>query len=98
MDVHGEYKMPGGKLVVIDLQVSDGRLADVQLSGDFFLEPDHALHAINTALEGLRADLGRPALAAAIDAGLPVGVMMYGVSAAAIAEAVHRALHPGDNA
>ena len=92
--MHGEYKMPGGKLVVIDLRVRDGRLADVQLSGDFFLEPDHALHAINGALEGQRADLPRAALTAAIEASVPAGVMMYGISAPAIAEAVHRALHP----
>ena len=50
--MHGEYKMPGGKLVVIDLTAREGRLADVQLSGDFFLEPDSALEAINRAMEG----------------------------------------------
>jgi lipoate-protein ligase A len=91
--MHGEYKMPGGKLVVIDLKVRDGRLADVQLSGDFFLEPDHALRAINMTLEGQRADLPRAALAAAIEAGVPAGVMMYGISPEAIAVAARRALH-----
>ncbi len=50
--MHGEYKMPGGKLVVMDLALRDGRLADVRLSGDFFLEPDTALPAIDAALEG----------------------------------------------
>ena len=54
--MHGEYKMPGGKLVVIDLALRDGHLANVQLSGDFFLEPDSALRAINRALEGQPAD------------------------------------------
>lgn len=96
--MHGEYKMPGGKLVVIDLQLRGGRLADVQLSGDFFLEPDHALRAINAALEDLPADMAADAMAAAIDARMPQGVMMYGISAPAIAEAVRRALHPGDDA
>ena len=40
---HGEYKVPGGKLVVADFDVVDGVLAHVSLSGDFFLEPDEAL-------------------------------------------------------
>jgi len=96
--MHGEYKMPGGKLVVIDLELREGRLADVQLSGDFFLEPDHALRAINAALEDLPADMGADAMAAAIDGCMPQGVMMYGISAPAIAEAVRRALHAGDEA
>jgi len=34
--MHGEYKIPGGKLIVVDLDVIDGALRDVVLSGDFF--------------------------------------------------------------
>ncbi len=49
--MHGEYKMSGGKWVVIDLDVHDDRLANVQFSGDFLLEPDHAMHIINAALD-----------------------------------------------
>ena len=29
---HGEYKVPGGKLVVVDLQVKDGELDSVEIS------------------------------------------------------------------
>ncbi|HET6806424.1 MAG TPA: biotin--protein ligase [Frateuria sp.] len=90
--MHGEYKMPGGKLVVVDLGIADGCLARVQVSGDFFLEPDDALHAIDTALEGQPADADEPALAAAIRARLAPGVMMYGISPEAIAVAVRRAI------
>ena len=91
--MHGEYKMPGGKLVVIDLAVRDGRLADVQLSGDFFLEPDSALAAINRALEGQPEHADEAALAHAVHDSLPPDVMMYGLSPEAIAVAVRRALH-----
>ena len=91
--MHGEYKMPGGKLVVIDLDVHDGRLADVQLSGDFFLEPDSALDTINRALEGLSEHADETALAAAVRNALAVDVMMYGLSPEAVAVAVRRALH-----
>ena len=91
--MHGEYKMPGGKLVVIDLQVRDGRLVEVQLSGDFFLEPDGALNTINHALTGQPVDAGEAGMAASIQASLGTGVMMYGISPEAIAVAVHRALN-----
>lgn len=93
--MHGEYKMPGGKLVVVDLEILDGRLGRVQVSGDFFLEPDDALRAIDAALEGQRADAGETHLAAAIRAQLAPGVMMYGVSPEAIAVAVRRAIDQG---
>ena len=63
--MHGEYKVPGGKLVVVDLDVVDGAIANFRLAGDFFLEPDSALEAINAAVNGLpggqrrRADRAR---------------------------------------
>ena len=53
MDMHGEYKVPGGKLVVADLEVVDEHVRRAQISGDFFLEPDDALERINGALAGL---------------------------------------------
>lgn len=90
--MHGEYKMPGGKLVVIDLSVRDGRLVDVQLSGDFFLEPDGALNAMNAAIEGQPEDIAQLALRERLDAALPADVMMYGISTEAIVVAVGRAL------
>lgn len=95
--MHGEYKMPGGKLVVIDLQVHDGRLAEVQLSGDFFLEPDGALDTINHALTGQPADAADAEITASIQAALGTDVMMYGISPEAIAVAVRRALQAHSN-
>ncbi|MEI7036357.1 biotin--protein ligase [Fulvimonas yonginensis] len=90
--MHGEYKMPGGKLIVVDLAVRDGCLAEVQVSGDFFLEPDDALHAIDAALEGHPADADEQVLAAAVRAQLAPGVIMYGISPEAVAVAVRRAV------
>lgn len=93
--MHGEYKMPGGKLVVVDLALRDGRLAEVQLSGDFFLEPEHAFACINAALQNLPAASDEPAIAAAVEAALPGGARMYGLSPEAIAVAVRRAVRAG---
>ena len=89
---HGEYKVPGGKLVVIDLEVTDGRLSNVMLSGDFFLEPPEALADITGALEGLPADSEPEVLATRIQENLPAGAALIGFSAEAVAIAVERAL------
>jgi lipoate-protein ligase A len=90
--VHGEYKVPGGKLVVADVGLRDGRLHGVRISGDFFLEPDHALEAIDQALEGSPSELEARDLAALIQAALPAGTLMFGFSAEAVGIAVRRAL------
>lgn len=89
---HGEYKMPGGKLVVVDLDVRAGQLMNVQVSGDFFLEPDSALQTINATLEGLPAGIDSQAISAMLDQALGREVSMYGVSSESIATAVRRAL------
>ena len=89
---HGEYKVPGGKLVVVDLDVRDGRLADVSLGGDFFLEPDEALLDINAALEGLPAETPFGEIAAAVRSRLAPDAVLFGFSPEAVATAVRRAL------
>ncbi len=90
--VHGEYKVPGGKLVVADLEVLDDTVLRAQISGDFFLEPDDALQRINAALAGTPTDLPAAQVAARIKAVLGDGVEMLGFSPEAVAVAVRRAL------
>jgi lipoate-protein ligase A len=90
--VHGEFKGPGGKLVVVDLEVIDGKLADVRLAGDFFLEPDTALDDINAAIEGLPEQADATAIAAAVRAALPEGAQLLGFTPEAVGTAVRRAL------
>ncbi|QFR96496.1 lipoate--protein ligase family protein [Streptomyces tsukubensis] len=90
--MHGEYKVPGGKLVVVDLESDGGVLRDVRVAGDFFLEPDEAIEAINAALEGAPALTDSAGLAALVDAALPPETVMYGLTSQGIAVAVRRAL------
>ena len=89
---HGEYKVPGGKLVVAEFTVQDHRLAEVSVNGDFFLEPDEALAGINAALTGLHEDTGPPEMAARIEAALPLDAVLFGFDARAVVIAVRRAL------
>ncbi|WP_297833556.1 biotin--protein ligase [Thermomonas sp.] len=95
MHGHGEYKVPGGKLVVADVAIAGGRLVDVAVSGDFFLEPDFALAAINAALQGQSIGLEQEALAGIVRRCLPVGTRMFGVDADGFAVAVRRAIDNG---
>jgi len=89
--VHGEYKVAGGKLVVADLEVVDGVIRGVVLSGDFFLEPDEALGRMSDALEGLPADASLGTLVQAVDDARGDAVMV-GFDPPAVAHAVLRAL------
>jgi hypothetical protein len=70
--VHGEYKIPGGKLVAADLEVPGGQLAQVQISGDFFLEPDDALDRIDAAVTGPPATPDVAAITARVEGALGV--------------------------
>lgn len=90
--MHGEYKVPGGKLVVVDLEVEDGTIANFRLAGDFFLEPDSALEAIDRSVTGLDADADVGAIAAAIRSTIPSDTAMVGITAEGIGVAVRRAL------
>lgn len=90
--MRGEYKVPGGKLVAVDVTVEEDRLANVSLSGDFFLEPDDALEQIDRALTGLPASSSVAELTAAITAVLNDSIAMIGFSPEAIGIAVRRAL------
>lgn len=90
--MHGEYKVPGGKLVVVDLDVVDNVITDFRLAGDFFLEPDDALEDINAAVNGLAADSDAATIAAAVRAALPPQATLLGFSPESVAVAIRRSL------
>lgn len=90
--MHGEYKVPGGKLVVVDLDIADDRLTNVTVSGDFFLDPDSALDRICDAIESLPQSSTATDIASAIDRNLSVGDVLFGVTSHAVAMAVRRAV------
>lgn len=90
--MHGEYKVPGGKLVVVDLEQRGGRIADFHLSGDFFLEPDEALEAIVNAVNGMPVESDVPTIAAAVRSALPDGAQLLGFTPESVGTAVRRAM------
>ncbi len=93
--MHGEYKTPGGKLVQVDLDVVDGRLQNVRVTGDFFLEPPEALEIIAGALEGAPSNASEDELACRIAQALKrlhQPVELLGFSPEAVARAARRAI------
>jgi lipoate---protein ligase len=90
--MRGEYTTPGGKKVVVDFDVIDGRLHGVRVGGDFVLDPADALPLINDALEDASADATAFELEARVLTALPPEVEMLGASPQAVAEAVIRGL------
>lgn len=90
--MRGEYKVPGGKLVAVDLEVQHDRLVDVSVSGDFFLEPEEALLDVNAALTGLSVDASVDQLTSSITGAVGPETAFIGFSPEAVGIAVRRAL------
>lgn len=90
--VRGQYKVPGGKLVVVDVDVVDDVFTNASVSGDFFLEPDSALGAINGAIDGLAVASTAGQIAESISIALPVGAELVGFDPGAVGVAVRRAI------
>ncbi|WP_062300275.1 lipoate--protein ligase family protein [Demequina maris] len=91
--MHGEYKVPGGKLVVADVELDSAAetIDRVVISGDFFLEPAEAILDITRALSGLSATATVSQMAAAV-ARVSEGAQFIGFTPEAVAIAVRRAL------
>ncbi len=92
MTHHGEYKVVGGKLVVVDLEAENGVITQASLNGDFFLEPDDALEDLNAAITGLPTDATHSTIRDAVTKNLREGAVMFGFDADAVARVVRRAL------
>lgn len=89
--MHGEYKVPRGKLVVVDFDVLGDVIHNVRLTGDFFLYPDDALGSLAGGLEGAPANAGVETYRELVAHAIPEGTELVGFSPEAIAIAVVRA-------
>ncbi len=90
--MHGEYKTPGGKLVMVDFDVEGGELRNVVVSGDFFLYPEEALASISQALEQAPVDSSEDELVLRVESSLPAGTELVGFSPQAVVTAVKRGM------
>ena len=59
-----DYKVPGGKLLRVELELESGTVLRAVVRGDFFAHPEEAFEAAEAELTGLPVDrLGKAALA-----------------------------------
>jgi lipoate-protein ligase A len=85
------FKVPGGKMLKIQLSVSDGKISQVTIMGDFFLHPEETVLAIEEKLKGLKPE--REALTVVIQKVLDENsALLIGAEAKDIAEAIFLAL------
>ena len=90
--MHAKYKVPGGKLVTIDIDVENDTITRAHLSGDFFLDPDDLLELMNAAITGLPITSSHQDIAQTIAAALPADATLVGINPAAVATVIRRAL------
>ena len=50
------YKVPGGKMLKIQLLLSDEKIKQVTIMGDFFLHPEETVLTLEKKLQGLQLD------------------------------------------
>lgn len=90
--MRGEYKQPGCKIVTVSLEVEDGKLSNVSIAGDFFLEPDQALDRLNQSLCGVPADTTAQELVKILQTAILPDDTLFGFTLEGVATAVRRAL------
>ncbi len=88
MIVKLDYKPEGGKLLRVELEAEGGTVLRARVRGDFFAHPEESFEAAEIELGG--TGLGRIAETALAAFSRP-GLVLYGASAAGIAEALGRA-------
>ena len=92
---HAEYKVPGGKLVVADLETAGGEITAAKISGDFFLDPEGAFDALAPALVGAAVTASSDELTGRLEAALAPfadDLYLHGMGIADVAVVVRRAL------
>jgi lipoate-protein ligase A len=89
-----DHKIPGGKLLRVEIELAAGRVEGLRVRGDFFAHPEEAFEAAEAELLGLEAaDLARPDFVeAARRAFSRPDLILYGASADDIATTLGRAL------
>lgn len=81
-------KVPGGKLLTIEVDYDDYKVNKVEITGDFFLYPEEKLADIEKLLESLDTTLAKSQVESAIrDYANTNHILMVGLTLESIAEA-----------
>ena len=55
--MHYVEKIPNGKLVAIDFELSNGKVSSMKITGDFFLHPEESIEIIEGTFLGVSKDI-----------------------------------------
>lgn len=86
-----EEKIPGGKMLAVEVEVSGTVISKVKITGDFFLHPEEAILELEKSLIGIDINTPQDEIAS-IAANSLAGANLIGASANDIARILRRAL------
>jgi len=52
----GELKVKGGKLIKCKIELQEGKIKRIKITGDFFMYPEHTIEWLEKALQNARFD------------------------------------------
>lgn len=88
---HVDYKVPGGKLIRMDVEIEKGVIRSIKITGDFFIHPEDSIEAIEGFLTGKEVS---EELAKKLEDFLEAkGTRMIGISAADIVASIKKLLN-----
>lgn len=90
--MHGEYKEPGQKLVVIDVEQDGNNVGSARIAGDFFAEPDGVVTRLEESLIGIPLDSSASYVSDLMRASLKPSDVLFGLTPDGIATAFRRAV------
>ncbi|MEW6035515.1 MAG: biotin--protein ligase [Candidatus Micrarchaeota archaeon] len=86
-----EEKVPGGKLVCIEVRAEGGKVAQIRITGDFFLHPEEAIDALEKALVSAPLSIPEAEAAERLSAALG-GALLIGATCGDLARIFRKAV------
>jgi hypothetical protein len=83
------HKVPDGKMVKIKFRDNEGDVYDVEIRGDFFIEPPEKLHELQEKMEGLDVQASKNEICEKLE---DVDADLIGFSREDVAEAFRKAV------
>jgi formylmethanofuran dehydrogenase subunit E len=86
---NASHKVPDGKMVKVQIEEDEGKVAGVEIRGDFFIEPPEKLEALEKSIEGLEIDSEAEEIEKAVE---EVEAKLIGFSSADVATVFRKAV------
>ena len=91
MDGRSEKKIPGEKLICVDIVYTD-RIEKLKITGDFFIHPESCIIDIEKSLQGIPLSMNDMELAGIIESAAKArNAKLIGISAKGIVAAIREA-------